>query len=55
MNPRTTLFLVFALTMSACGSSNKLAEYDFNGSTLALVEAIRQGPTYSRTTRSLSM
>ncbi len=44
MNPRTILFLVFALTMSACGSSNKLAEYDFNGSTLALVEAIPPRP-----------
>jgi hypothetical protein len=44
MITRIVFIILFALTLAACGSSNRLAEYDFNGSTLAMVDAIPPRP-----------
>lgn len=44
MPVHTALTVLLAVTLIACGSSNRLADYDFDGSTLAIVEAIPPVP-----------
>ncbi len=44
MNARNVLLLLFGLVLLGCGSTNRLAEYDFNGSTLSIVDAIPARP-----------
>lgn len=44
MKVQPFVVVVFMMTLVACGSSNRLAEYDFNGSTLSMVDAIPPRP-----------